>query len=245
MSTSNNGRRGRFIASGAAALLLAGGATTLGVGLHTDPGVPPVGSVPVTSSRPANGMAAQATAVGTGPSPSPSPLLYTPPAAPAAPPSGPMLPPSDPVTLDIPSIGIHSPLIRLGQAADGTADVPPGEPGSPAGWYRYSPTPGEEGPSVILGHVNSTLTNVGVFYRLHELKAGDQFSVTRADHTVAVFQTDRSAEFKKDNFPTLDVYGNTNRAEIRLITCGGYDPSSRLYTENTVVYAHLVSSHRS
>ncbi len=91
--------------------------------------------------------------------------------------------------------------------------------------------------------MNSTKTNVGVFYRLHELKAGDQFSVTRADYTVAVFQMDRSAEFKKDEFPTLDVYGNTNRAEVRLITCGGYDPSSRLYTENTVVYAHLVSSH--
>ena len=241
MSTTNNGRRGRFIASGAAALLLAGGAATIGVGLHADPGAPPVGSVTGTSSHAADGTAAHST----GPSPSAGPSLYTPPAAPAAPPSGPVLPPSAPVALDIPAIGVHTPLIQLGQAADGTADVPPGEPGSPAGWYQFSPTPGEAGPSVILGHVNSTLTNVGVFYRLHELKVGEQFSVTRADHTVAVFQMDRAAEFRKDDFPTLDVYGNTNRAEIRLITCGGYDSSSRLYTENTVVYAHLVSSHRS
>jgi LPXTG-site transpeptidase (sortase) family protein len=247
MSTNNNGRRGRFIASGAAALLLAGGAVTIGVGLHADPGQPPVGSVTGTSSQSAPGPQARGTTTATagsaGPSSSPGPSLYTPPAAPPAPVSGPVLPPSDPVALDVPAIGVHTPLIQLGKAADGTADVPPGEPGSPAGWYQYSPTPGEEGPSVILGHVNSTLTNVGVFYRLHELKAGDQFTVTRADHTAAVFQMDRSAEFKKDDFPTLDVYGNTNRAEIRLITCGGYDPASRLYTENTVVYAHLVSSH--
>ncbi len=231
MSTNNNGRRGRFIASGAAALLLAGGAVTIGVGLHADPGQPPPVSS-VSSSTAAHSASA-----------SPGPTLYTPPAAAAAAPMGPVLPSAPPVALDVPSIGVHTNLIQLGKAADGTADVPPGEAGSPAGWYQYSPTPGEVGPSVILGHVNSTTSNVGVFYRLHELKAGDQFSVTRADHTVAVFQMDRSAEFKKDDFPTLDVYGNTNRAEIRLITCGGYDPSSRLYTENTVVYAHLVSSH--
>lgn len=231
MSTNNNGRRGRFIASGAAALLLAGGAVTIGVGLHADPGQPP--PVPSVSSSTAAHSA----------SASPGPTLYTPPPAAAAAPTGPVLPSSPPVALDVPSIGVHTNLIQLGKAADGTADVPPGEAGSPAGWYQYSPTPGEVGPSIILGHVNSTTTNVGVFYRLHELKPGDQFSVTRADHTVAVFQMDRSAEFKKDDFPTLDVYGNTNRAEIRLITCGGYDPSSRLYTENTVVFAHLVSSH--
>ncbi|MCY0906250.1 class F sortase [Arthrobacter sp. H14-L1] len=229
MSTKNNGRRGRFIASAAAAMLLAGGAVTIGAGLHADPGqAPPV-------NTPAIAISTATT--------SPGSSLYTPAPAPAAAPAGPVLPPSDPVALDIPSIGVHTPLIQLGKAADGTADVPPGEPGSPAGWYQYSPTPGTEGPSVILGHVNSTLTNVGVFYRLHELAPGTQFSVTRVDHKVAVFQMDRSAEFKKDDFPTLDVYGNTNRAEIRLITCGGYDPSSRLYTENTVVYAHLISTH--
>ncbi|MCZ2403895.1 class F sortase [Paenarthrobacter sp. Z7-10] len=124
------------------------------------------------------------------------------------------------------------------------AAVPPGEAGSPAGWYKYSPTPGALGPSVILGHVNSTTSNVGIFYRLRELKPGQTFSVTRADRSVAVFQVDRLADFKKATFPTLDVYGNTNRPEIRLITCGGYNPATNLYDDNTVVYAHLISSHR-
>ncbi|MCZ2402167.1 class F sortase, partial [Paenarthrobacter sp. Z7-10] len=62
-------------------------------------------------------------------------------------------------------------------------------------------------------------------------------------HTVAVFQVDRLADFHKDTFPTLEVYGNTNRAEIRLITCGGYNPATNLYDDNTVVYAHLTSHH--
>jgi hypothetical protein len=67
--------------------------------------------------------------------------------------------------------------------------------------------------------------------------------VTRADHSVAVFQVDKLAEVKKATFPTLAVYGNTNRAEIRLITCGGFNQTTGEWTENTVVYGHLVSSH--
>lgn len=118
------------------------------------------------------------------------------------------------------------------------------EVGSPAGWYKFSPTPGEQGPSVILGHVNTTTTPDGVFFKLHELTPGEQFSVTRADGQVAVFAVDRSELFKKDAFPTLAVYGNTDRAEIRLITCDGYDPGTGEFTENMVVYGHLLSSHR-
>lgn len=91
--------------------------------------------------------------------------------------------------------------------------------------------------------MNTTTAPEGVFYGLHELSEGQQFSVTRADGTVAVFAVDRSEVFNKDAFPTLAVYGNTDRAEIRLITCGGYEPSTGEFTENTVVYGHLLSSH--
>ncbi|MDJ0357637.1 class F sortase [Paenarthrobacter sp. PH39-S1] len=229
-------RRGRFIASAAAALIfLAGCGSTSGPAPQS---VPPE-SAAVSSSS----VAAPPTSAG---APAQTPTQAAAPVEPAAavPETvGPALPASQPVALDIPDITVSSQLLQLGKAADGTAEVPPGEPGSPAGWYKYSPTPGEIGPSVILGHVNSTLSNIGVFYRLHEMTQGQQFSVSRADGTVAVFAMDRSAVFKKDQFPTLEVYGNTKRAEIRLITCGGYNPSTNLYDDNTVVYGHLVSSH--
>lgn len=153
------------------------------------------------------------------------------------------MPASAPVSLSIPDLGLTTELMTLGRDANGEAEVPPGEAGSPAGWYKFSPTPGELGPSVVLGHVNTTTIAEGVFYRLHELREGEQFSITRSDGTVAVFAVDRSEVFKKDMFPTLAVYGNTERAEIRLITCGGYEPSTGEFTENTVVYGHLSSSH--
>ncbi|MBP2215064.1 sortase (surface protein transpeptidase) [Arthrobacter sp. CAN_C5] len=138
---------------------------------------------------------------------------------------------------------MNSELMKLGLEADGTVAVPPGDADSPAGWYENSPTPGELGSSIILGHVNSTQTGVGVFYRLHEMQDADQVSVTRADGTVAVFQVYRVDTYDKASFPAAQVYGNADRAELRLITCGGYDPSTGEFNQNTVAYAYLISSH--
>lgn len=188
----------------------------------------PSAPAPESSSAPTQGPSSAIGAATSQPAPQPV--------------EGPILAKSAPVSLAIPDIGLTTDLMSLGRDAKGEAEVPPGEAGSPAGWYKYSPTPGELGPSVILGHVNTTTTPDGVFFRLHELRPGEQFSVARADGTVAVFAVDRSEVFKKDQFPTLAVYGNTQRAEIRLITCGGYEPSTGEFTENTVVYGHLLSS---
>lgn len=131
--------------------------------------------------------------------------------------------------------------MKLGLNADGSVQVPPVQSFAPAGWYENSPTPGQLGPSVMLGHVDA-YNGRAVFYRLGEMKSGDQVSVTRSDNTVAVFTVDTVASYPKSNFPQLQVYGNTNRAELRLITCGGtFDKSSGHYLNNIVVYAHLTS----
>lgn len=160
-----------------------------------------------------------------------------------APKPGPVLPASTPVALDVPALGLHTDLIQLGLQPDGTLEVPPVQPGSPAGWYRGSPAPGQLGPSVVLGHINSTAGPIGVFYRLHDLGPGNRVTITRADGVVAVFSVDRTEDVRKKKFPTLEVYGDTTRAELRLITCANYDTSTHSWQSNTVVYAHLLSSH--
>ena len=105
------------------------------------------------------------------------------------------------------------------------------------------PPPGELGPAVLLGHVDSAEYGPGVFFRLGALRPGDTVSVTRADARVATFRVTRVASFPKDRFPTLAVYGNTADAELRLITCGGaFDSSARSYENNIVVYAVLTGS---
>jgi len=244
MQSDTSSRRGRVIAAAAAAQRRAGGLTAAGLGLSAG-ALPPGGSA-VSTAAPAT-PSTGATAAPTS-DPAATTSGTTTPAPPAAADASPAaaadtaLPASVPGTVTIPSIGVSSNLLQLGKQANGEVETPPGEPGSPAGWYKNSPTPGQNGSAIILGHVNSTKGPVGVFYRLHELTPGQTFSVTRADRTEAIFTVDKVDTYRKANFPTVDVYKNADRPEIRLITCGGYDPATGEYLDNTVVYAHLTSS---
>ena len=46
----------------------------------------------------------------------------------------------------------------------------------------------------------------------------------------------------KDDFPTARVYGDTDQPELRLLTCGGpFDPQTKHYLDNVVVYAKQVA----
>lgn len=146
------------------------------------------------------------------------------------------LKPSVPTRLTIASIGVDTPLTGLGLQADGSVEVPPVAAHAPAGWYRESPTPGQLGPAVILGHVTVGKYGDGVFVRLAELKPGARVTVRRADGTDAAFTVYAVRTVAKDRFPTGDVYGDTTRPELRLITCGGPRTGSG-YRDNVVVFA--------
>jgi hypothetical protein len=157
---------------------------------------------------------------------------------------GPVLPSSKPVALDIPAIGVHSALLYLGLTAQHTLQVPaPGPDYDKAGWYKYSSTPGSLGPAVIVGHVDSAALGPSVFFNLGDLRPGDEVRVIRADGVVAVFGVDGVRSYPKDDFPTQLVYGSTDHAALRLITCGGpFDQATGHYLDNIVVFASLVGS---
>jgi len=175
---------------------------------------------------------------GSPPAPRPAPAL-TPPRV-----VGPVLPASAPLALAIPAIGVRSALLRLGQTADGRLEVPPPGPTfDRAGWYRYSPAPGSLGPAVIAGHVDSAAAGPSVFFRLGSLRPHDAVLVTRADGSVAEFAVDAVRRYHKAAFPSEVVYGNTDHAALRLITCGGaFDAASGHYLDNIVVLASLVDT---
>lgn len=161
-------------------------------------------------------------------------------------PVGEVLPPSPPRSISIPSIGVESVVDQSGLAPDGTLEVPAPGPGyDRASWYRGSSAPGFRGPSVILGHVDSATEGPSVFYDLGRMRPGAEITVTRADGIAATFRVDEVRSFPKNAFPTESVYGDVDRAELRLITCGGdFDSAARSYRDNTVVFAHLVGSNR-
>jgi sortase (surface protein transpeptidase) len=155
----------------------------------------------------------------------------------------PALGPSVPVHLDIPAIRVSTPLMALGLEPDGTIGVPPLTRGAPAGWYRYLSTPGEVGPAVILGHVDTARDGPAVFYRLREVHPGDTVTVRRLDGSTAVFTVNQVAEYPKSAFPADAVYGPLAYPALRLITCGGpFDRVHGEYRGNVVVYAALTST---
>ncbi|MFE1010990.1 class F sortase [Streptomyces sp. NPDC058794] len=145
---------------------------------------------------------------------------------------------SVPVGLRIPALGVDTPVMRLGLAADGAVEVPPVTDDDVAGWYRHSPTPGQVGPSVVLGHVTVGTHGDGVFRRLGQLRRGDRVEARRADGTAAQFTVTEVRTVAKADFPTDDVYGDVGRPELRLITCGG-PRSGDEYRDNVIVFAEL------
>ncbi|TCK25815.1 class F sortase [Pseudonocardia endophytica] len=157
-------------------------------------------------------------------------------------PAGKILPAATPTSVAIPSIGVRSVLNQVGLNPDGTLQVPaPGPLYDEAAWYRDSAEPGTIGPAVILGHIDSKENGPSVFFDLGRVKSGDRIDVNRSDGTVATFLVDSVSRFPKDEFPSRSVYGITDRAELRVITCSGsFDAATGNYRDNTVVFAHLV-----
>ncbi|GAA3842576.1 hypothetical protein GCM10022226_76620 [Sphaerisporangium flaviroseum] len=151
---------------------------------------------------------------------------------------------SAPTRVRVPSIGVDAPLLSMGVEKNGEIEVPPLSRPKVAGWYRLGPAPGEMGPAVILGHVN-TRGGPAVFSRLRELGRGDKITVVRADGSTAEFTVDGAEQASKNRFPTKRVYGHVDRPSLRLITCGGvFNPVAHSYTDNIIVYATLTASVR-
>ncbi len=142
-----------------------------------------------------------------------------------------------PTAIRIPVIGVDSTLQRLGRNPDGSVQVP--REWGRAGWYAGGARPGQPGPAVVLGHVDSR-SGPAVFFRLHELRPGDAVIVERRDGSVARFRVDRVERHPKDRFPTDEVYFPTLEPTLRLVTCAGaFDRSVGHYRDNLIAFATL------
>jgi hypothetical protein len=146
----------------------------------------------------------------------------------------------EPVSLSIPAIKVSTRLEGLGLSPDGTVEVPTDY--DEAGWYRLGPAPGKRGSAVVLGHVDS-YRGEAVFFRLKLLQPGDRIDVGLANGESVHFVVGYVATYAKDQFPANFVYGDHGITALQLVTCGGdFDPESRSYLSNVVVYATLVDA---
>lgn len=142
-----------------------------------------------------------------------------------------------PVQVSIPSIDVQADVGSLGVSDDGTVEVPTDY--DDAGWLDTSSPPGERGPAIVLGHVDSK-TGLAVFSRLAEVAVGDEVVLTGEDNKPVTYRVTGSGTYPKDDFPTQLVYGPAAGPVLRLITCGGvYDRDAGSHEDNVVVFAVL------
>jgi hypothetical protein len=143
-----------------------------------------------------------------------------------------------PVRLRIPALRIDTSLQGLGRAADRTVEAPADF--GVAGWFTGGPRPGQAGPAVILGHVDSR-RGPGVFYPLAGIAPGTEVHVDRADGSTVTFRVTGVQTVAKTGFPTEQVYAPTLQSSLRLVTCGGpFDHAAGSYRDNVIVSADPV-----
>lgn len=141
-----------------------------------------------------------------------------------------------PTSVVIPAIGVDAPCVELNLTAD-EVEVP--EDFGDTGWWVQTRQPGEIGPAVIGGHVDSK-SGPAVFFRLRDLRPGDEVTVRddAGESRTFVVNQDPIQVDKYERPPEVFGFGE-GRPELRLITCGGdFNPSIGHYTDNIVVFCH-------
>jgi sortase (surface protein transpeptidase) len=143
---------------------------------------------------------------------------------------------SEPVSIRIPVIGVDARVVPVGLGPGRTMKVPAVDL---AGWYEPGPRPGEAGPAVIVGHVDSR-RGPAVFFRLGRLHRGDRIVVGRAKGPARSFVVEWVERQPKQALPTERIWNDTRQPVLRLITCGGsFDRATGHYRDNVIVYANL------
>lgn len=172
---------------------------------------------------------------GTNPPPPPSQTLrLADPPATSATPSALARTVAEPSRIRIPSIGVDARIVRVGLKANGDMETPDF---GRAGWYTEGPRPGQDGPAVVVAHVDSK-SGPDVFARLKELKRGAKISVTDKQGKTHTFVARRQQQTSKTALPVNAIWGTTDGPALRLITCGGaFDKRTNHYTSNVIVWA--------
>jgi len=134
-----------------------------------------------------------------------------------------------PQTLIISKINISTNVELVGEDSQGRMDVP--KDVNNVGWYTYGFKPGENGNSVISGHLDSEI-GPAVFYNLGLLNIGDEIEIMDEDNKIYRFKVANKATYDFDKVPLNEIFGNSDKPKLNLITCDGvFDRNTRNYSK--------------
>jgi sortase (surface protein transpeptidase) len=133
------------------------------------------------------------------------------------------------VSIEIPAVGVDATVVPVGLLAGRTMAVPAVDQ---AGWYEPGPRPGEAGPAVIVGHVDSR-RGPAVFFRLQELRPGDRIVVGLDGGGTRSFLVEQVERQPKEDLPVGRIWNRTDRPVLRLITCEAASTAAPATTATT------------
>ena len=146
-----------------------------------------------------------------------------------------------PERLVISAIGIHALIESVGVRPDGDLATPTRNPWDDVGWDSLGPHPGERGSAVIDGHLDRPGGSPAIFWRLRDIRVGNEIQVINSSGQTLHFRVSRIAYYAAGQAPLQDIFGNLGGTYLNLITCAGdWIPDQHQTTLRLVVYAIFV-----
>lgn len=141
----------------------------------------------------------------------------------------------------IESIGVDACIEKVGVDQENRVAVPTNI--HLAGWYAGSVLPGEEGLSLIDGHVLGRY-NDAVFKNLDQLKDQDRIKIEFGDRSWREFEVYFNETFDLETTQREYLKQTAGvEAQLTLITCGGtFDSYRQQYDQRVVVRSALIES---
>jgi sortase family protein len=145
--------------------------------------------------------------------------------------------PFTPTRLRVPRLGIDAPVVPITVQPNGLLAVP-ADVDTIGWWSAGAAAAAPSGTVVIAGHVDSARQGPGAFFGLRTLRPGDRVILSSADDRTAAYTVAARRQYPKSALPSGEVFGQHTTPRLVLITCGGsFNPETRHYSDNIVVYA--------
>lgn len=145
-----------------------------------------------------------------------------------------------PVRLKIPVIGVDSAIEDALITPDGRMDVPIGSKN--VAWFALGPHPGQQGSAVIGGHYGIKNGVPFVFYKLDNLKVGDNIYIIDDKNDTLSFVIRSIKLFNRDADATAVFTSGDGLAHLNLITCEGvWNQVNGSYPERRVIFTDALS----
>ena len=145
--------------------------------------------------------------------------------------------------LVIPKISVNAPFTVKQVGTDGQMPNPNGP--EDVAYYDFSQwndlggTPGKGGNVVLAGHVDYIRYGPAVFWRLHELEAGDTIEIQMGNGTSATYKVEFNKQIEASAADWTPIVEATADESITLITCGG-EFSAGHYNNRQIIWGRRV-----